>query len=187
DQTASPEYCAADILARAEHAPDAAGVLVTDSEDLAEKTKKSIERQVKSLSRKEIILKSLKMYSCIVLLDSIEEAVDFTNDYAPEHLEVITKDPFADLEKIQNAGSIFLGEYAPVAVGDYASGTNHILPTGFWTKFSSAVGVETFQKRSEVQYLTKQGLKNLSGIVKEISRVEKLDAHWNSLSIRLKK
>jgi histidinol dehydrogenase len=116
-----------------------------------------------------------------------KEAIDLTNEYSPEHLEVLVNDPFAVLPQIKNAGSIFLGNYAPVAIGDYASGTNHILPTGFWPKMASAVGVEAFQKSSEVQYLTKEGLENLEEIVDVVSGIEKLDAHWNSVNVRINK
>ena len=187
DKNANPVYCAADILARAEHAPDAAGVLVTDSEKLALATQKEVERQIKYLSRKEVIEKSLAKYSCAIVTESWQEAIDFTNEYSPEHLEVLVLEPFALLPQIKNAGSIFLGQYAPVAIGDYASGTNHILPTGYWSKMASAVGVETFQKSSEVQYLTKEGLENLEEIVDVVSGIEKLDAHWNSINVRINK
>lgn len=185
DEKANPIYCAADILARAEHAPDAAGVLVTNSEKLATATQKEVARQIKYLSRREVIEESLAKYSCAIVTESWQEAIDFTNEYSPEHLEVLTSEPFAILPQIKNAGSIFLGEYAPVAVGDYASGTNHILPTGYWSKMVSAVGVETFQKSTEVQYLTKEGLENLAEIVDVVSNIEKLDAHWNSVNMRL--
>src|SRR3989344_8591770 len=187
DEYANPAYCAADIMARAEHAPDAAGVLITYSEKLAEETKKEGNKQIKSLKRSEIIKKSLEKYSCAIVVKNWQEAVDLTNQYSPEHLEIITKDPFTVLPQIKNAGSIFLGEYAPVAIGDYASGTNHILPTGFWPKMASAVSVETFQKSSEVQYLTREGLDNLEEIVDVVSGIEKLDAHWNSINVRIKK
>ena len=187
DETASPAFCAADILARAEHAPDAAGVLVTDSTKLAESTKKEIAKQIKYLSRKEVIEKSLSNYSCIILTKNMDEAIDLTNEYSPEHLEIITKDPFETLQRITNAGSIFIGENAPVAVGDYASGTNHILPTGYWPKMVSAVSVETFQKSTELQYLTREGLENLEEIVDVVSGIESLDAHWNSINVRIKK
>mgnify|MGYP001581569144 CR=1 FL=1 len=185
DKDANPLYCAADILARAEHAPDATGVLVTNSNELALATQKEVERQILYLKRREVIEKSLAKYSCAVVTESWQEAVDFTNEYSPEHLEVLVPEPFAILPQIKNAGSIFLGEYAPVAVGDYASGTNHILPTGYWSKMVSAVSVETFQKSSEVQYLTKEGLENLAEIVDVVSNIEKLDAHWNSVNVRL--
>jgi histidinol dehydrogenase len=187
DEYANPKYCAADILARAEHAPDAAGVLVTYSRALAEETKKEVERQLKYLKRSDVIRQSLDMYSCAIVVKDWQAAIDLTNEYSPEHLEVLVNDPLAVLPKIRNAGSIFLGQYAPVAVGDYASGTNHILPTGFWPKMASAVSVETFQKSSEVQYLTKEGLENLEEIVDVVSGIEKLDAHWNSVNVRLDK
>ncbi len=187
DKNANPIYCAADILARAEHSPDAAGVLVTDSAELAAKTKIEVERQMQYLSRKEVIEKSLAKYSCAIVTNSWQEAIDFTNEYSPEHLEILVQDPFTVLPQIMNAGSIFLGEYAPVAIGDYASGTNHILPTGYWPKMVSAVGVETFQKSTEIQYLTKAGLENLEEIVDVVSGIEKLDAHWNSINVRINK
>ncbi len=187
DKNANPKYCAADVLARAEHAPDAAGVLVTDSEALALATRKEIERQIQYLKRREVIEKSLAKYSCAIITESWQEAIDFTNEYSPEHLEILVQDPFAILPHIVNAGSIFLGEYAPVAIGDYASGTNHILPTGYWPKMVSAVSIETFQKSSEVQYLTKEGLENLEEIVDVVSGIEKLDAHWNSINVRINK
>lgn len=187
DAYANPTYCAADIMARAEHAPDATGVLITYSEKLAQETKKEVERQIQYLKRRDIIEKSLRTYSCAIVVKNWEEAIDLTNAYSPEHLEVLVDDPFAVLPKIKNAGSIFLGQYAPVAIGDYASGTNHILPTGFWPKISSAVSIETFQKSSEVQYLTKEGLENLEEIVDVVSGIEKLDAHWNSINVRINK
>jgi histidinol dehydrogenase len=187
DKDANPIYCAADILARAEHAPDAAGVLVTDSEALAVATQKEVARQIQYLSRREVIEQSLGKYSCAIVTDSWQEAIDFTNEYSPEHLEVLVKEPFALLPQLTNAGSIFLGEYAPVAIGDYASGTNHILPTGHWPKMVSSVTVETFQKSTEIQYLTKEGLQNLEEIVDVVSGIEKLDAHWNSVNVRIQK
>lgn len=187
DEYANHIYCAADILARAEHAPDAAGVLITYSEKLAQETKKEIKRQITYLKRKEIIEKSLSKYSCAIVVKNFEEAIALTNEYSPEHLEVLVNDPFAVLPKIKNAGSIFLGNYAPVAIGDYASGTNHVLPTGYWAKMASAVSIETFQKSSEVQYLTKEGLENLEEIVDIVSGIEKLDAHWNSVNVRIPK
>lgn len=187
DENANPTYCAADIMARAEHAPDAAGVLVTYSEKLAKATQKEVARQIKYLKRKDVIEKSLNKYSCVILVKNWQDAIDLTNEYSPEHLEILVKDPFSILPKIKNAGSIFLGEYSPVAIGDYANGTNHILPTGYWSKMVSAVSVETFQKSSEVQYVTKEGLQNLEEIVDVVSGIEKLDAHWNSINVRIKK
>ncbi|RJR15234.1 histidinol dehydrogenase [Candidatus Microgenomates bacterium] len=187
DNQANPVYCAADILARAEHAPDATGLLVTDSMRLARETQKEISRQINYLARKKIIAQSLAKYSGVVVVKNMKEAISFTNEYSPEHLEIMTSEPFAVLEEIKNAGSVFVGEYAPVAIGDYASGTNHVLPTGFWPKMTSAVSVDTFQKSSEVQYVTQAGLHNLEEIVDVVSGIENLDAHWNSVNIRINK
>lgn len=187
DEDADPAYCAADIMARAEHDTNAAGVLVTWNEDLVEKTIKEIRHQLPSLSRKEIVRKALKQYSAIIFTETKEEAIAFTNEYAPEHLEILTRNPYEDLNKFKNAGSIFLGYNTPVAVGDYASGTGHILPTGGWAKTFSGVGVETFMKTSEVQSVTKKGLKTLAPIIEGISTAEGLDAHWNSVRQRLEK
>lgn len=187
DEFANSTFCAADIMARAEHAPDATGVLITYSQKLAEETQKEVKRQIKYLKRREVIEKSLSKYSCAIVVKDWQEAINLTNEYSPEHLEILVNDPFAVLPQIKNAGSIFLGEYAPVAIGDYASGTNHILPTGYWSKMASAVSVETFQKSSEIQYLTKEGLKNLEEIVDVVSGIEKLDAHWNSVNVRINK
>lgn len=187
DADADPRYCAADILARAEHDVNAAGVLVTWSKELAEKTRAEIIRQLPTLSRYEIITQSLGRYSAIVVTASKEEAIAFTNEYAPEHLEVLTKNPYNFLPKLTNAGSIFLGYYTPVPVGDYASGTNHVLPTGGWAKMFSPVGVETYMKVSEFQSVTKEGLETLAPIIDVISEVEGLDAHWNTVEQRLQK
>src|SRR3989344_3763797 len=187
DEGANPAYCAADILARAEHDPNAAGVLVTWSKSIAAETVKEIARQLPTLSRVDVIKKSLAKYSAIVIAKNEKGAIDFTNEYAPEHLEVLTKDPYKILPKIKNAGSIFLGYYTPVPVGDYASGTNHVLPTGGMAKMFSPVGVETFMKTSEFQSVTKEGLRSLSSIIDVISEVEGLDAHWNTIEQRLQK
>lgn len=187
DPQTNPAYCAADILARAEHDPNAAGVLVTWSKEVAEKTRAEIVRQLPTLSRREIIKQSLARYSAIIVARDEGEAVEFTNEYAPEHLEVLTKNPYDILPKLTNAGSIFLGYYSPVPVGDYASGTNHVLPTGGWAKMFSPVGVETFMKVSEFQSVTREGLESLAPIIDVMSEVEGLDAHWNTIEQRLEK
>lgn len=187
DEWANPKYIAADILARAEHSPDAAGVLVTYSRKLAIEVKKEIAKQLLYLRRAKVCKKSLQNYSCAIIVKNLQQAIELTNEYAPEHLEIQTKKPFEILPQIQNAGSIFLGEFAPVAIGDYASGTNHILPTGNWPKMASSVNVTTFQKTSEIQYLTRKGLENLEEIVDVVSGIESLDAHWNSVNVRVNK
>lgn len=184
DETANPAYLAADILARCEHGEDSAAVLVTNSPEIARKTVKELEKQISKLKRKNYIHKALQQYSAIIVLNSVEEMIEFANEYAPEHLEVQIKAPKKLLLKIKNAGSIFLGNYAPVAAGDYASGTNHCLPTGAAAKFASPVGVRMFLKASGYQKLTKDGLKRLKPIVETLSDVEGLDGHKRSVQIR---
>lgn len=185
DDTAKPEYCAADILARCEHDQNACAVLATTNRALAEATQIEIYKQLPDRSRKEVIKVALGRYSAIVLFDTMEEVIEFANDYSAEHLEIQTRDPWAICARIQNAGSIFLGEYAPVAAGDYASGTNHCLPTGKAPKVTSPIGVDTFLKKSEIQFISKAGLKKLAPMITTISDVETLDAHKNSILIRL--
>lgn len=185
DDTAKPEYCAADILARCEHDQNACAVLATTNRALAEATQIEIYKQLPDRSRKEVIKVALGRYSAIVLFDTMEEVIAFTNDYSAEHLEIQTRDPWKICDQIKNAGSIFLGEYAPVAVGDYASGTNHCLPTGKAPKVTSPIGVNTFLKKSEIQFISKAGLKKLAPMITTISDVETLDAHKNSILIRL--
>ena len=184
DDSANPVFVAADILARAEHDTNAAGVLVTDNEELAKSVVEEIGKQKTSLPRQKIINGSLQKYSGIVLVKNQKEAVEFANEYAAEHLEILTKNPWETMKGIENAGSIFLGENAPVAVGDYASGVNHVLPTGGNARMFSAVGVETFQKKSEFEFLTKEGLAELKKIVDPIARLEGLEAHRRSVEIR---
>ena len=178
-------YCAADLLARAEHGPDSAAVMVTDSSELAEKTAQELQKQVQRLDRLDYIRDALAAYSAIVVTDDMEEALDFTNEYAPEHLEVLTEDPRATLEQIRHAGSVFLGWFNPVALGDYASGVNHILPTGRWARQSSAVGVWTFMKRVQFSEVSRQGIARLQPIVDTLADVEGLSAHRRSVDLRL--
>lgn len=177
-------YCAADILARAEHGPDSAGVLVTDSKELAKLVKVEVEKQFEQLSRQSYMKTALATYSAIIVTPSMVEAVEFTNSYAPEHLEILTEDPQATLALIKNAGSAFLGYYNPVATGDYATGINHVLPSCGWARQTSAVGVWTFMKRVQYSTLSKAGLERLRPIVQTIATVEGLDAHKRSVDIR---
>jgi len=185
DNTANPKYLAADILARCEHGPDSAGVVVTNSMEIAQKTVEEVKKQAPKLARQQYIPKALELYSAIVVVDSLQLMIDFANEYSAEHLEIQTRDPQAVFAQIRNAGSVFLGNYAPVAVGDYASGTNHCLPTGVAPKFASPVNVGMFMKASGYQKLTKEGLQNLRSIVQTISDVEGLDAHKRSVEVRL--
>ncbi len=187
DETANPKFVAADILAKAEHDENAAAVLVTPSEKLAAETILELKKQLLELSRFGIAEKSLSKYSAIILTRNLEEAISFANEYAPEHLEVQIKNPWKFLQRIKNAGSIFLGSYAPIAAGDYASGANHVLPTGQYAKMFSPIGVEAFLKKSEFQYMTKSGLESLNKkIIAPIAGVEGFDGHAKSVSIRSK-
>lgn len=192
DGSTSPEltlerkaiFCAADILARAEHGPDSAGVLVTDSMRLAELTAIEIGKQRTTLSRASYIDKALEMFSAILVTANMQESISFINDYAPEHLEILTQNPREIMKSIRNTGSIFLGNFNPVAAGDYAIGVNHTLPTGTWAKRASAVGVWTFMKRIQFSEVTSTGLKSLQPIVQTISDIEGLDAHKRSVDVR---
>jgi histidinol dehydrogenase len=186
DDGASPAACAADILARCEHDQNACAVLATTSRSLIDSVLVELGKQLPLIGRRDVAEIALSRYSALVLFDSLEEIIDFANEYSTEHLEIMTRDPWAVCHQIRNAGAIFLGDYAPVAVGDYASGTNHCLPTGVAPKTVSPIGVETFLKKSEIQYLTRQGLANLEPIVSGIASVERLDAHKASVAIRLK-
>ena len=184
DLQTKARYCAADVLARAEHGPDSAGVLVTDSMELAQLTKVEIEKQYETLSRQKYIKEALSTYSALVVTATMQEAIDFTNQYSAEHLELLVEDPEATLGKITNAGSVFLGYYNPVATGDYATGINHILPSAGWARQTSAVGVWTFMKRVQYSSLTQKGLGRLKPIVQTIANVEGLDAHRRSVEVR---
>lgn len=184
DLRTKARYCAADILARAEHGPDSAGVMVTESMELAKLSKEEIQIQFAQLSRREYIEAALSTYSAIIVTSSLAKAIEFTNQYAPEHLEILTKDPEKTLESIDNAGSAFLGYYNPVATGDYATGINHVLPSCGWARQTSPVGVWTFMKRVQYSLLSKQGLERLRPIVQTIATIEGLDAHKRSVDIR---
>ena len=186
DENANPRYIAADLLSQAEHDTLASSILVTPSKPLAEKVQEEVKLQLASLSRKEIAEKSLLDYGAIVLTQDIDEAVNVSNDYAPEHLELLVDKPFDILSSIKHAGAIFVGAYSPEPVGDYFAGPNHILPTGGTAKFYSPVTVDTFIKKSSVIYYTEANLKKWGQRIAELAEVEGFDAHANSVRIRLK-
>lgn len=186
DETSDPRFLAADLLARCEHGPDSSAVVIVDSEQIARQTAAEVERQKQHLSRSEFIEQALSNgYTAILVADSRQAMIDFANSYAAEHLEIQTHEPEELFSLIRHAGSAFIGQYAPVAVGDYASGTNHCLPTSRAVRFSSPNGVEMFTKNIEFQVLTKAGLQELAPIVETVSGIEGLDAHWQSLALRL--
>ncbi len=185
DDTAETDYIVLDMLAQAEHDPEAASVLVTTSERLAKSVKKGIEDDVKSAKRREIIEESLRKYGMIILVDSLDEAAEFSNLYAPEHLLIMTSNPDIVLDDINNAGSIFLGEFTPVAAGDYGSGPNHVLPTSGCARFYSGLSTESFLKKPTVQRLSRKGLENLKEMVVTLAEYEGLYAHAESFKKRL--
>ncbi len=185
DESAEPEFLATDILAQAEHDPNASCFLVTDSEDLAIKTDEFVLKLTENAPRREIIEESLSKSGKIIITDTFEEAIYVTNEYAPEHLIICTKDDDETLSHINNAGSIFLGPYSPVAAGDYGSGTNHVLPTGGGAKMYSGLSTEAFIKKPTVQRITKDGLAELSKTSVPIAEYEGFFAHANSFKRRL--
>lgn len=186
DESANPEYIALDLLAQAEHDPHAASVLVTTSRELAEAVYNQINNELPFMERREIIEESLKENGLIIFVESFKEAIDFTNDYAPEHLIIMTQDPENVVIDIKNAGSIFLGNLTPVAAGDYGSGTNHVLPTSFCARMYSGLSTESFIKKPTVQRLTDEGLENLKDVVIPLAEYEGLYAHAESFRRRLK-
>ena len=185
DDTAIPKYIATDILAQAEHDPNASCFLVTDSEKLANETDKIVKQLTEVAPRREIIVESLSKSGKIIITDTFEEAIHVTNEYAPEHLIISTQDDDETLSNIKNAGSIFLGAYSPVAAGDYGSGTNHVLPTGGGAKMYSGLSTEAFIKKPTVQRITKEGLKELAKTSVPIAEYEGFFAHANSFKTRL--
>jgi len=186
DQTGNADLIAIDLLSQAEHDPDSAAVLVTPSKELAARVCDIINRRLPLLSRKEILEESLGKYSCILTAQHMDQAIDFVNDYAPEHLEIMTEEPFTVLKKIRNAGSIFLGPFSPIAAGDYASGTNHVLPTGQTARMFSGLSVDDFVKKPTFQYLTKEGLSLLRDAVAALAEAEGLPLHALAVHERFK-
>jgi histidinol dehydrogenase len=186
DETAEPRMVAMDFLSQVEHDPDAAAVLVTTWEPLAHRVIDFIKEEIHTLPRQEIILSAINNHSAVLLAQNFVEAVDFVNLYAPEHLQIITKEPFAVLPRIRHAGSIFLGPYAPIPVGDYASGTNHVLPTGQTARMFSGLSVDDFLKKPTFQHLTKEGLRSLKDAVILLAESEGLPLHARAVAERFR-
>ena len=187
DGTCNPEFVAADLLSQAEHDKLASAVLVTDSLELANKVRDELERQVALLPREEIARTSIDNNGKIIIVDSIEQAIEISNEIAPEHLEVCVDEPFKYLDLIENAGSIFLGKMCPEALGDYFSGTNHTLPTSGTAKFSSPLSVDDFVKKSAYSYYTPEALSKVADKVAFFAEKEGLSAHARSATVRFKK
>lgn len=184
DETANPDFIAADFLSQAEHGADSQAILVTSCEGIVAPVIKAIQEQLLKLSRKEITEKALEHSRIIVLKDELE-VIDFTNAYAPEHLIIQTANYSHIAGRIENAGSVFMGPYTPESAGDYASGTNHTLPTNGYAKAYSGVNLDSFIKKITFQEITAEGIKNLGGTIQIMAAGEQLDAHRNAVTIRL--
>ncbi len=184
DKTANPAFAAADFLSQAEHADDSSAVLLTDSPEMAEAVSREVARQLPLLATADRASNSLERYGLIAIVDNLDEAVEFANDYAPEHLEVCTENYEELLPRLTNAGTVFLGNYTPEPSGDYVSGLNHVLPTGANTKMFGPLSLEAFGKKMQVQRMTKEGLARLRQSAEIMADVEGLPAHKRAISIR---
>lgn len=184
DETADPKFVAADLMSQAEHDRIASAILVTTSEKLADDTIKELELQVESLSRKDIIKESLSGYGAAIICDCVDCAVEMANELAPEHLEVLLKNPLEYVGKLDNAGSIFLGNYSPEPLGDYFAGPNHVLPTSGTARFFSPLSVNSFTKRTSFIYYTEQALLDARDDIVTIAEKEGLTAHANAVKVR---
>ena len=185
DDNANPEFIAADLLSQAEHGYDSQAILITTSNAFADMVNNEINKQITLLPREETASAALKN-SFILVVDLINDAIEFSNDYAPEHLILNFEKCEDAIPKIKNAGSLFIGPYSPESVGDYASGTNHSLPTYGYAKSYSGIGVEAFMKSITIQKLSKEGLNNIAPTVITLAETEKLDAHANAVKVRMK-
>jgi histidinol dehydrogenase len=186
DDSADASIIASDLLSQAEHGPDSQVVLVTPSPVIADQVTDAVQAQLKTLSRADIAEKALAS-SLIIISDSLEQAVEISNYYGPEHLIVQTEEPRALLPELDNAGSIFLGDWSPESAGDYASGTNHVLPTYGYTRTYSSLGLADFSKRMTIQQLSAEGLRLLAPTVVTMAEAEGLDAHKRAVTIRIEK
>ena len=184
DSTANPKFLAADLMSQAEHDVLASSILLTTDRTVAEKTLEELERQMAKLSRKEIIEKSLRDYGAMIVCRSVDEMVDMANELAPEHLEVMMENPLQYLGRLDNAGSVFLGQYAPEPLGDYYAGPNHVLPTSGTARFFSPLGVDSFIKKSSYIYYTEEALRAAHDDIVCIAEREQLTAHANSIKVR---
>lgn len=184
DETANPRYVAADLLSQAEHDELASAILVTASQELAEKVSEEVDGFVKVLSRQDIIQKSLDNYGYILVADNMADAIETVNMIASEHLEIMTKNPFEDMMKVRNAGAIFLGENSSEPLGDYFAGPNHILPTNGTARFFSPVSVDDFVKKSSIIYYSREALLKVHKDIEYFAENEQLTAHANSIKVR---
>ncbi|MGI8254836.1 histidinol dehydrogenase [Blautia difficilis] len=184
DETANPRYVAADLLSQAEHDELACAILITTSREFADKVDQEVKGFVEVLSRKEIIQKSLDNFGYILIAEDMDEAIEAANEIAPEHMEIVTANPFEDMMKVKNAGAIFIGEYSSEPLGDYFAGPNHVLPTNGTAKFFSALSVDDFIKKSSIVYYSKAALRDIHKDIVQFATSEQLTAHANSIAVR---
>lgn len=184
DETANPHFVAADLLSQAEHDELACAILITTSEEFAAKVDEEVKGFVEVLSRKEIIQKSLDNFGYILIAEDMDEAIEAANEIAPEHMEIVTANPFEDMMKVKNAGVIFIGEYSSEPLGDYFAGPNHVLPTNGTAKFFSALSVDDFIKKSSIVYYSKAALRDIHKDIIQFATSEQLTAHANSIAVR---
>lgn len=185
DETANPVYIASDLLSQAEHDTRSLAVLVTTSETIAEQTIAEVKKQLETLPRREIAEAAIQSYGAVYVAKDIEEALDVVNELAPEHLEVMTKEPFSLLSRIRHAGAIFLGEHSSEPVGDYFAGTNHVLPTNGTARFSNPLNVDDFVKKSSIIAYSKQAIETNAPKIARLARLEGLEAHALAVESRL--
>lgn len=185
DGSGNPAHIAADLLSQAEHDELASSILITTQRSFAEQVAAEVERQLAMLSRETIARASWEKYGALIVAGTLDEAIEFSNRIAPEHLELAVNDPFAILSKITNAGAIFMGHWTPEAAGDYLAGPNHTLPTGGTSRFFSPLSVDDFVKKSSIVYFSEQGLKRLGGDIVRIATLEGLEAHAKSVGVRI--
>lgn len=184
DETANPKFLAADLMSQAEHDVLASAILLTTSEEIANETITEIYKQVETLERKDIINKSLDDFGAVIVCETMEEAVQFANDLAPEHLELCAKNPLEYIGRLDNCGSLFLGNYAPEPLGDYYAGPNHVLPTSGTARFFSPLSVDSFVKKSSFIYYTEDALRDAHDDIVKLAETEGLTAHANSIKVR---
>lgn len=187
DETANSRYVATDLLSQAEHDEMASAILVTTSEELAEKVSVQVDKFIDELSRKEIMRKSIDNYGYILLADNMSDAIDAVNDIASEHLEIVTANPFDVMTRVKNAGAIFIGEYSSEPLGDYFAGPNHVLPTNGTAKFFSPLSVDDFIKKSSIIYYSREALEAVHTDIEAFAKAEQLTAHANSIAVRFEK
>ena len=186
DKDANPAYVAADLLSQAEHDPMASAILVSDNDEMIEKVNVELAKQVELLPKVDIAKASLQAYGTSILCDDLSQCVEISNQIAPEHLELMIQEPMAYLDQVKHAGSVFLGYYTCESIGDYFGGTNHVLPTSGTARFSSALGVDSFIKKSSFLYYSEEAVKTYGSQIVKMAQEENLDAHANAVKVRLR-